>query len=82
MDHEFQIVRFDNFEKWQTDTGVDRVNVKYDDDTIDIYYDREAGYEGAFYREKHLVYVDPSNRFLIITEDQINYDIINTYFNR
>ena len=82
MDHEFQIVRFDNFEKWQTDTGVDRVNVKYDDDTIDIYYDREAGYEGAFYREKHLVYVDPSNRFLIITEDQINYDVINAYFNR
>ena len=77
----YEIVRFDSFETWKKDTNVDGTEVNFNDDTIDIVYMRDAGCEGMTYGETHYVYVDPSNRFLVITEC-MDYDVINAFFNR
>jgi hypothetical protein len=81
MDQEFQIVRFDNFADWKHNSG-GADDVVHNDGTVDICYLRDAGCEGMTYSEEYMVFVDASNRFLIITEEGVDYDIINAYFNR
>ena len=76
--YEFEIIRFDKLEEWKALTGVDDI-LKNADDTIDIYYLRDAHMEDMTYTEAHFVYVDPSNRFLIITQCD-DYEVIDSYF--
>ena len=78
--YEFDIVRFDSFDEWKNESGV-KGNKEDFDHTIDIYYERPVGPEGMTRRETHYVYVDPSNRFLIITECK-DYAVISEYLGR
>ena len=79
--NKFEILRFDCFEEWKKDKGVTGYRVNPDDDTVDIYYERVSGKEGMKEFDEYFIYVDPSNRFLIITQCT-DYDLINKFFNR
>lgn len=76
----FEIVRFDRFEEWKQDRGVSGYRTRQDK-TVDIYYETDAHFEEKMNYEDYYVYVDPSNRFLIITKCK-DYDVINAFFNR
>lgn len=78
--YDFQIIRFDHFEDWKTERGVDG-EITTQDDTINIFYTINCGPEGMTYPEDHYVYKDPTNRFLIISLCD-NYEVIHNYFDR
>lgn len=78
--YRFEIVRFDCFEDWKNNNSVDGIETA-SDGTIDIYYMRNVGPEGMTCAEPHYVYVDPSSRFLSITQCE-DYDVINAYLER
>ena len=80
MDYGFEIVRFDCFDTWKKDKGVSGTSVN-NDKTMDIVFDIDLHMEGMHSTKIYYVYVDPSNRFLIITRCE-EYDAINAYFNR
>ena len=79
-DCRFEILRFDCFEEWEKDKGVTDYRVDPHDETIDIYYEYVSGKEDMKEYDDYYIYVDPSNRFLIITQC-IDYDLINELFN-
>lgn len=76
--YEFEIVRFDCYEDWKTQNDVGGNQTDFDG-TLNIYYEMDAGLEDMKYTEVHYVYVDKSNRFLIITQCE-DYSIINEFF--
>lgn len=77
----YEIVRFDCFEEWKREKGVTGDTVNPKDETLDIFYECDAGMEDMKYIDDYFVYVDPSNRFLIITQC-IDYDLIKEIINR
>lgn len=81
----FEIVRFDCFDEWKTLNDISESGiVTNDDQTLDIRRSVILQQEGMLGTDSRLIFVDPSNRFLIIisgaTYPDYNflYDFINS----
>lgn len=66
-DIEFEIALYDHFDEWKNTSCVVEV-VSYEDNTFDLVRELDAGCEGMTVRDIWEVFIDPSHRFVIITE--------------
>ena len=64
---EFEIALYDHFDEWKNTSGVTEVVIR-EDNTFDLVRVLNAGCEGMTVRDIWEVFIDPSHRFVIITE--------------
>ena len=77
-DWEFEIVKLDKLDEWKNSSYVTETVVNEDDGTLHFVRDIPAGLEGMTCRDNYDPYLDPSGRFVIVTNCR-DYNVIHEF---
>ena len=77
-DWEFEIVKLDKLDEWKNSSYVTKTVVNEDDGTLQFVRDIPAGLEGMTCRDNYDPYLDPSGRFVIVTNCR-DYNLIHEF---